>query len=199
MKRRVFSRTLCASACYLNFIRSPKSSNPHTLVPPPPSHTARGLILKRYTLTDVWAAPLIRLAGKAAGSVSATALPPSQPESERFSGSLELTWLRHMSGLRIKEDAGGMCCTSTPEIRWSRSYCLCLISSKRTHSLGISGLWFCVTVCVSAWNHWGMQLSLSPDRHFSEMWANNWEHKRGAKGGVSVNPTVCSRFQTSFC
>lgn len=42
MKRRVFSRTLCASACYLNFIRSPKSSNPHTLVPPPPfSHSPR--------------------------------------------------------------------------------------------------------------------------------------------------------------
>lgn len=68
-------------------------------------HSPRGLILKRYSLTDVQAASLIWLAGEAASSVSATTV-SSQPESKRFV-LLELTWLSHIWVCEIKEDIGG--------------------------------------------------------------------------------------------
>ncbi len=188
MKLRVFSRTLCASVCYLNFIRSPKSSNPHALVQPTKhthTHTlkARGLILKKYSLTDVRAASLIRLAGKAAGSVSATTI-PSQPESWDLC-LLELTWLSHIWSASQRGRWGISACTYV---------CAQIRGNTEVHFHGKEGSdgvrhivyvsfppkehtvfhkWaviLCHCVCLSMKSLRNVIITL-PDRHFSEIWA----------------------------
>lgn len=126
-------------------------------------------------------------------------------------------------GLQIKDDAGGInmrvcvwasvCCKpgkfrpfmSKNGVRSSLSYCFCLISSQRTHSLGISGLQFNVALCLSM-KSWRNAIITSPNRHFYEMRGNNWEHKRGewwrGAWGVceweGVDPCTRSEVQISF-
>lgn len=92
-------------------------------------------------------------------------------------------------------------------VRWSLSYCFCLISSQRTHSLGISGLRFSVTLCLSMKSLRNAIITL-PNRHFSEMKENNWEHKGKGGGCMCINregvsqqlmrPSPCSELQTYF-
>lgn len=49
---------------------------------------------------------------------------------------------------------------------------------KNTHSLGISGQRFGVILCLSM-KSWRNAIITLPNRHFSEMRVNNWEHERG--------------------
>ncbi len=173
--------------------------HPHTHTPPPPPG---GLILKRYSLTDVRAASLIRLAGKAAGSVSATTI-PSQPESRDLC-SLELTQ-PHFVCESKRTPGNKLVCVCVCVCVCKGGKCGSALLHQRTGSDGVGHIVFVsfppkehtpseqvgcdwVPLCVSAWNHWGMQLSLCP----TDIWANNWEHKRGARGReVCVCVCVC--------
>lgn len=191
------------------------SSNPPSSPSPP-----QGLILKRYSLTDVRAASLICLAGKAAYSVSATTI-PSEPESRDLC-SLELT---ATFGVRFKSACWGnkYVCARSREIhfyvkeRGPIEFVILFLSHFLPKNTLPWNKWVEIQChCVSQHEIIRNAIITSPNRHFSEMRANNWEHKRrgrmrgvcvcvcmSGEGGsvtpVNVDPNASSQLQTSFC